>query len=74
MTNEYFKEWTVIFPGRLGISWLLAWDATGTKEEAEAEANKHRNTVAVPLQLYKNLKHYEQEAMKCRPVEIHDKE
>lgn len=55
----YFKEWTCIFPGKMGLSWKRAWDGVGTKEEAEAEALKHCNVAAVPLQLFEHLKNCE---------------
>lgn len=59
-----FTEWTCIFPGKLGLSWKLAWNASGTKEEAEAAASKNCNVIAVPVELYVHIKD-----MECRMVE-----
>lgn len=55
-----FKEWTVIFPGKGGISWKRSWDYNGTKEEAEIEASKYQNTVSVPVDLWNRYKEYEE--------------
>ncbi len=54
-----FKEWTCIFPGKMGISWKRAWDGVGTKEEAEEQAKKNCNVIAIPLQLFENIKRQE---------------
>lgn len=51
--------WTCVFPGKMGISWKLAWNNVGTKAEAEAEAAKNRNVVAIPLALWGRYKEYE---------------
>ena len=51
-----FAEWTCIFPGKMGLSWKRAWDGVGTKEEAEIQAMKHCNTVAVPLALFEHIR------------------
>jgi len=51
--------WTCIFPGKMGISWKLAWNSYGTKAEAEEQAAKNRNVVAVPLALWLRYKEYE---------------
>ena len=57
--ESVFKEWTCIFPGKMGISWKRAWDEVGTKSEAEAEAAKNCSVIAVPLQLFTHIKEYE---------------
>lgn len=54
-----FTQWTCIFPGKHGLSWRLAWNSQGTKEEAEAEATKHCNVIAVPVELYIHIKDIE---------------
>lgn len=54
-----FKEWTCTFPGKMGLSWKRAWGGVGTKEEAEAEAAKYCNVVAVPLELFEKMKEHE---------------
>jgi len=50
--------WTCIFPGKMGISWKRSW-GEGTKEEAEAEATKNCNVIAVPFALWARYKEYE---------------
>ena len=54
-----FAEWTCIFPGKMGLSWKRVWDDVGTKEEAEAQAEKNCNVIAVPLQLFEHVKEVE---------------
>ncbi len=54
-----FDRWTCIFPGKMGLSWKLAWNSFGTKEEAEEQAAKNCNVVAVPVQLYEHIKETE---------------
>lgn len=53
-----FNEWTCIFPGKMGLSWKQSW-GTGTKEEAEVQADKNCNVIAVPLQLFETMKDHE---------------
>jgi hypothetical protein len=53
-----FAEWTVIFPGKMGLSWKQAWHS-GTKEAAEAQAAKNCNAIAVPVQLFEKMKEHE---------------
>lgn len=60
-----FEKWTCIFPGKMGLSWKLSWNSYGTKEEAEAQAIKNCNVVAVPLQLYEHIKDVEQRMVKA---------
>jgi hypothetical protein len=57
--GEEAEQWTCIFPGKMGISWKLAWNRHGTKSEAETQAAKNRNVVAVPLALWLRYKEYE---------------
>lgn len=57
--GRYFTRWTCTFPGKMGLSWKRAWDGEGSKEEAEAEAAKNCNVVAVPVELFEKMKHYE---------------
>jgi hypothetical protein len=54
-----FQKWTCVFPGKMGLSWKRAWDGVGSKEEAEAQAAKNCNVVAVPLQLFETMKEHE---------------
>jgi hypothetical protein len=54
-----FADWTCTFPGKMGLSWKRAWHGVGTKEEAEAQAAKNCNVVAVPLQLFETMKEHE---------------
>jgi len=63
-----FKEWTTIFPGKMGLSWKRGWDGVGTKEEAETEAAKNCNVIAVPLQLFEHIKEIEQRMVKAERV------
>jgi hypothetical protein len=53
------EQWTCIFPGKMGISWKIAWNSHGTKAEAEAQAAKNRNVLAVPLALWLRYREYE---------------
>ncbi len=53
------ERWTCVFPGKMGISWKLAWNSCGTKQEAEVQAAKNCNVVAVPLALWLRYKEYE---------------
>lgn len=62
MTSVY-KEWTCIFPGKLGLYWKRAWDGICTKEEAELQASKNCNVISVPVQLFEYIKEIE-----CRMV------
>lgn len=55
--------WTCIFPGKMGISWKLAWNNHGTKAEAEEQASKNCNVIAVPLALWLRYKEYESRAV-----------
>jgi hypothetical protein len=57
------EKWTCVFPGKMGISWKLAWNAYGTRGEAEAQAAKNCNVVAVPLALWLRYKEYEHRAV-----------
>jgi hypothetical protein len=50
--------WTCAFPGKMGLSWKRAW-TEGTKEEAEAEASKWANVIALPVQLFEHIKQME---------------
>ena len=50
--------WTCIFPGKMGISWKNSW-GQGTKAEAEEQATKNRNVIAVPVALWLRYKEYE---------------
>lgn len=54
-----YKEWTVVFPGKMGISWKRFQEFIGTEDEARAEAAKWGNSVAVPLELCLKMKEYE---------------
>jgi len=54
-----FEEWTCIFPGKHGLSWKQAWYGSGPREEAENQASKNCNVVAVPLQLFQHIKEIE---------------
>jgi hypothetical protein len=54
-----FLEWTCVFPGKMGLSWKRAWHRIGTKEEAEAQAAKNCNVIAVPMQLFDKMKEHE---------------
>ena len=60
--NNFFKEWVCIFPGKFGLSWKHAhpYDIYNSKEEAEVEALKYGNVVAVPLKLFEQMKKYEE--------------
>jgi hypothetical protein len=53
------EKWTCIFPGKMGISWKRAWEGEGTRAEAEAQAAKNRNVIAVPVALWLRYKEYE---------------
>ncbi len=53
-----FNEWTCVHPGKGHICWKRATSFVGTKEEAEAEANKWANVVAVPLHLADKIDEY----------------
>ena len=57
--GEGTELWTCVFPGKMGISWKLAWNSYGTKAEAEAQAAKNQNVVAVPLAFWLRYKEYE---------------
>ena len=63
--SNVFEEWTTIFPGKMGLSWKRGWYGVGTKEEAEAEAAKNCNVVAVPLQLFEHVKEMEHRMVKA---------
>lgn len=54
-----FAKWTCVFPGKMGLSWKRTWHGTGTKEEAERQASKNRNVVAVPLEMFRKIKEHE---------------
>lgn len=55
-----FKTWTVVFPGKMNLSWKRAsFFDYGTREEAEAEAARYANVVAVPVELRDHLKEVE---------------
>jgi hypothetical protein len=55
-----FKNWTCIFPGKMGISWKQAtWNWSGTKEEAEKHASQYCNCIAVPIELFEHIKKME---------------
>lgn len=66
MSKSYYggkdELWTCMFPGKMGISWKASW-GTGTKEEAEAQASKNCNVIAVPLALWLRYKEYEHRAV-----------
>lgn len=61
-SGSVFKDWVCIFPGKMGISWKLSHEAT-TREEAEIQAAKNCNVVAVPLQLYEKMRELEDRMM-----------
>lgn len=54
-----FEKWTTAFPGKMGLSWKRGWDGVGTKEEAETEAAKNCNVIALPLYLFLHIKQIE---------------
>lgn len=60
-----FKMWTCVFPGKMGLCWKLAWNGSGTKEEAETEAQKFCNSVVVPLQLWEKIKEHDERLVKA---------
>jgi len=45
--DDYFQDWTCMFPGKMGLSWKRAWDGVGSKEEAEAQARRIRDVGAI---------------------------
>jgi hypothetical protein len=57
------EKWTCVFPGKMGISWKLSWNEHGTKEEAEIQAAKNCNVVAIPLALWLRYQEYENRAV-----------
>lgn len=57
--NPCYKEWTVVFPGKMAISWKRLQEFVGTEEEARAEAAKWGNVVVVPLVLWQKMKENE---------------
>lgn len=59
------EEWICVFPGKMGITWKQAWSPT-SKDEAEKQASKNRNTIAIPLAFWKRYKAFEQEYMKLK--------
>ena len=59
MSEPYFTEWICVFPGKMGISWKRAWYGSGTKEEAEEQAQQNCNVVAIPLALWERYHEYE---------------
>lgn len=62
MGVEYWDKWVVVFPGKMGISWKHAYpyvDHYTSFEEANAQASKNANTVAIPLALFERYKEYE---------------
>lgn len=73
--SNVFEQWTCIFPGKMGLSWKRAWDGVGTKEQAETEAAKNCNVVAVPLQLFEKMKEHERRMVKAERMneELGDK-
>lgn len=54
-----FEKWTTTFPGKMGLSWKRGWHGEGTKAEAEAQADKNCNAVAVPVEFFDRYKEYE---------------
>lgn len=53
---DAFGKWTCIFPGKMGLAWKRAWYGEGTKEEAETQAAKNCNVIAVPVQLAESIR------------------
>lgn len=43
----------------MGLCWKRAWDGTGTREDAERQAARNCNVVAVPLELFECLNEYQ---------------
>lgn len=54
-----YAEWTCVFPGKMGLSWKLAWNHIDTEENARDWAAHFSNAVAVPLELYRHMKEME---------------
>ena len=51
------NKWVCIFPGKMGLVWKLAYNKIfDTRIEAEIEADKYCNVIAVPVMLYEHLK------------------
>ena len=72
--KSVFTDWVCLFPGKMGISWKLAHNRVGTREEMEVLANKNCNVVAVPLGLWERYKEYETESVRLKTGEAWVKE
>jgi hypothetical protein len=53
-----FDKWVCVFPGKMAICWKEASVEFDTREEAEEQAKKNCNVVAVPVALFDNYKNY----------------
>lgn len=58
-----FDKWVCVFPGKMGISWKLAYGGVFSKEEAESYAIKYGNVVVVPLAFWEKYREYEHQAV-----------
>lgn len=46
----------------------MAWDGVGSKDEAEEQAKKNCNVVAVPMQLFEHMKEVERRMVEAEAV------
>jgi hypothetical protein len=65
--SSAFEEWTCAFPGKMGLSWKQSAGVM-TKEEAETQAAKNCNVVAIPLELMKHIKNIERRLVKAETI------
>ncbi len=70
--KSYFKEWVVVFPGKMGISWknsqgiyAAPHDRFMSYEEAEKESEKWKNTAVVPWDFWEKYKEYERRTVEA---------
>lgn len=59
-------RWTVVFPGKMGLSWKQAPPYTVmSKAEADALAAQSGNVIAVPMQLFEKMKEHERRMVRA---------
>ena len=70
--KSYFKEWVVVFPGKMGLSWknansiyLPPGDRYETFEQAEGQSEKNANTAVVPYEFFELYQEYEQRMVRA---------
>jgi hypothetical protein len=63
-----FEKWVCVHPGKMGLYWKIARSGEWIKEEAEIEASKNCNVVAIPLELFNHIEDIQNRVFKAESL------